>query len=145
PGEELTIGAPEGAVWGYLAFAGGLDTPPVLGSRSTHLRNMLGGVEGRVLQAGDRLPLGEMADGPCLRPKTPLRGGIVPREDGPIRLVPGPQQDHFRPDILARLTAENFTVTPRRDRMAMVLDGALLPARDGHDIISDGTVPGSVQ
>ncbi len=140
PGEALAIGAPDGAVWAYLAFAGGIAVPPVLGARATHLRNGLGGLEGRALRAGDRLPLGAAAEGPCLRPATPL-----PREAGPIRVVPGPQRDHFAPETLALLTGAGFTVTPRRDRMAMVLDGPPLPAVHGHDIVSDGTVPGSVQ
>lgn len=145
PGEEVSVGAPEGAVWAYLAFAGGIETPLVLGARATHLRNALGGLEGRVLRAGDRLPLGTAVEGACLRPAVALRGGAIPRGAGSIRLVLGPQQDRFAPEILARLTGTTFTVSPRRDRMAMVLEGALLPAAGGHDIVSDGVVPGSVQ
>lgn len=142
PGEVLQLGAPAGVTWGYLAVSGGIATVPVLGARATHLRSGLGGHEGRALRAGDRLPLGPEVDGPCLRPAAPL-----PAADpgAPIRLILGPQAERFAPEILARLTAEPFTVTPQRDRMAMVLGGPALPAAGGHDIVSDGTVPGSVQ
>jgi allophanate hydrolase len=146
PGETLSIGVPQGVVWGYMAFSGGIASPVVLGSRSTHLRSGLGGIEGRALRTGDILPLGlDDAAGPCLRPASPLQGASIPCGKGPIRLILGPQQDYFAPEIIARLTEEEFTVTPQRDRMAMVLGGVELPAMRGHDIVSDGTVPGSVQ
>jgi allophanate hydrolase len=146
PGETLSVGVPQGVVWGYIAFSGGIASPIVLESRSTHLRSGLGGIGGRALRAGDILPLGpDEAGGPCLRPARPIGGVAMPRGIGPIRLILGPQQDYFAPEIIARLTEEDFTVTPQRDRMAMVLGGVELPAMRGHDIVSDGTVPGSVQ
>ncbi|WP_145104471.1 biotin-dependent carboxyltransferase family protein [Cereibacter sediminicola] len=143
PGETLTVGVPEGAVWAYLAVSGAIASPEVLGSRATHLRS---GVGGRALAAGDRLPLGEDdPEAPCLRPGFRLEAAAPFRETGPIRLILGPQDDHFAPEVIARLTGCDFTVTPQRDRMAMVLGGVELPAERGHDIVSDGTVPGSVQ
>lgn len=146
PGETLVVGVLRGAVWGYVAFSGGIAIDPVLGSRATHLRTGLGGIEGRALAAGDTLPLGEAdADAPCLRPASAARAAAIGRADGPIRLVLGPQDDYFAPEIVARLTGECFTVTPQRDRMAMVLGGVELPAVRGHDIVSDGIVPGSIQ
>lgn len=142
PGDILEIGALRDKVWGYLAIAGGIDVPPVLGSRSTHLRSDLGGCEGRALRAGDVLPIGEnVALDRCLRLETPLPS----MADAPVRVVLGPQQTYFDDEIIDRLTAADFIVTPRRDRMAMVLGGAELPASRGHDIVSDATVPGSIQ
>jgi biotin-dependent carboxylase-like uncharacterized protein len=144
PGETLIVGVPQGTVWGYIAFSGGIAIPATLGSRSTHLRSGLGGVDGRALRAGDVLPLGEDdEDAPCLRPETASRG--IVRRDGPVRVVLGPQNDYFAPEIVKRLSEEEFTITPQRDRMAMVLGGVELPAQRGHDIVSDGTVPGSIQ
>lgn len=146
PGEVLRIGTARDVVWAYLAFSGGIATVPVLGSRATHLRSGLGGVDGRCLRGGDVLPLGEdQPDAPCLRPAVPLHGASLPRGQGPIRVVLGPQQDYFDAGTLARLTDAEFLVTPQRDRMAMVLGDVPLPAARGHDIVSDGTVPGSIQ
>ncbi|MBK0328116.1 biotin-dependent carboxyltransferase family protein [Rhodobacteraceae bacterium F11138] len=144
PGETLSIGAPRDGVWGYLALSGGIETAPVLGSRATHLRSGLGGVDGRALRNGDRLLLGPDRKVPCLRP-APQSLPAHSQEPGPIRVILGPQSDRFADDILARLTSASFTVTPQRDRMAMVLGGVELPAAGGHDILSDGTVPGSIQ
>lgn len=141
PGEILDVGVPQGAVWGYLALSGGIATKPVLGARSTHLRSGLGGLDGQRLRAGQRLPLGAERVGPCLRMAG--RDGVA--AGGPIRVVPGPQDDFFAPEIRARLLEDRFVVTPQRDRMAMVLGGTTLPAFRGHDIVSDGTVPGSIQ
>lgn len=143
-GQEIRIGALSDAVWGYLAVSGGIAVPEVLGARATHLRTGLGGIEGRRIAAGDRLPLGrfEPTD-PCLMPA--LRAPAPKTGPVEIRATLGPQADRFSAEVLARFTAETFTVTPQRDRMAMVLSCAGLPAEGGHDIVSDGTVAGSVQ
>ena len=39
----------------YLAVAGGIDVPLVMGSRSTYIPGALGGLEGRALREGDVL------------------------------------------------------------------------------------------
>ncbi|MDH6234592.1 biotin-dependent carboxylase-like uncharacterized protein [Mesorhizobium soli] len=142
PGETLKIGAMRDTVWGYIAFSGGISVPPALGSRATHLRSGLGGLEGRALRTGDILPLDEdEAADRCLRTASHLPANV----GGPIRIVLGPQDNYFAPETIASLTETEFTVTPQRDRMAMVLGGAELPAARGHDIVSDATVPGSIQ
>ena len=79
PGDALTIGAPRNGVWAYLAISGGIAIDPILHSRATHLRSGLGGVEGRPLKAGDRLPLGPETDRPCLLLACPLTR--APREE----------------------------------------------------------------
>ena len=135
-GATLSVAAPSGGIW----------TEPVMGARATHLRNRLGGVAGRALRAGDALPLGTQVDSCCLRQKNPPRPGAADGSaDAPIRVILGPQADHFTPQTLDRFQSLPFHVTAKRDRMAMVLDGVELPADGGHDIVSDGTVPGSIQ
>ncbi|MBB3965298.1 biotin-dependent carboxyltransferase family protein [Rhizobium metallidurans] len=140
PGEVLKIGALRQVVWGYLAISGGLETPKVLEARSTHLRSGLGGVDGRRLAIGDRLPLGETTQAPLLALRKPFS-----RSGGPVRVVPGPQADHFDAAAWKNFLREPFHVTPSRDRMAQVLDGPAIHAFAGHDIVSDGTVAGSIQ
>ncbi|MCM2477063.1 biotin-dependent carboxyltransferase family protein [Rhizobium sp. CG5] len=139
-GEILTIGALRDATWGYVAVSGGIDTAPVLGSRSTHLRTALGGHQGRLLAADDALPLGREPERDCLCLGRPFRRAI-----GPIRVVAGPQDDYFSKEIWQRLLTESFSVGTMRDRMAAMLDGPSLPAIRGHDIVSDGTLAGSLQ
>ncbi len=58
-GTVLAFGAARAGCRAYLAVAGGLAVPLVLGSRSTYLRAGLGGWHGRALQAGDKLPVGQ--------------------------------------------------------------------------------------
>jgi urea carboxylase len=61
-GAELRIGiAPGPGFRLYVAVAGGIDVPPLFGSRATYTMGALGGFEGRALSAGDRLPVGEAA------------------------------------------------------------------------------------
>ncbi|SEH31028.1 biotin-dependent carboxyltransferase family protein [Rhizobium sp. NFR12] len=139
-GETLTIGPLRGAVWGYLAISGGITIPEVLGSRSTHLRTALGGLDGRVLSSGDILPLGETGE---LKPR--MLGTPYLRGNAPIAVIPGPQDDYFEESAWKTFLRQPYRTTTSRDRMAMVLDGPALSAFKGHDIVSDATVVGSIQ
>ncbi|MBY5416534.1 biotin-dependent carboxyltransferase family protein [Rhizobium leguminosarum] len=140
PGQVLKIGAMRDAVWGYLALSGGIETPPVLGSRSTHLRTGIGGLDGRRLSAGDRLPLGVTRSAPMMALRRPFR-----RPLGPVRVVKGPQGDHFDAAAWRDFLETGFVVSANRDRMAQMLEGPAVRAVAGHDIVSDGTVSGSIQ
>src|SRR5262249_30268041 len=82
----------------YLAVAGGIDTPPALGSRATHLVCHMGGLDGRSLRAGDRIPLGDGTTGRGAAPA--LESPIVPLPEGEaiVRVLPGPQADYFAAD-----------------------------------------------
>jgi allophanate hydrolase len=139
-GAKLTIGGARGGVYGYLAFAGGIATAPVMGSRAIHLTAGLG----RVLAAGDSLPLG--AD-PA--PDTPPRRlDIADRcSGGIIRLMPGPQTDLFDDATLARFLSTPFRRDPRGNRQGVRLDhdGAPFGVASGLRITSDLIVPGDVQ
>lgn len=144
PGQVLRIGALTNAVWGYLALSGGIQTPPVLGARSTHLRSAIGGLDGRRLAPGDVLPLGVAAkialDGQQRRLRMPLHRSV-----GPIRVIKGPQADHFDETAWRQFLGTPFIISGNRDRMAQMLDGEKILATGGHDIVSDGTVMGSIQ
>ena len=54
-GQKLMFAGARNGSRGYIAFAGGLDIPLVMGSKSTLLRNHIGGVEGRKLEKGDTI------------------------------------------------------------------------------------------
>lgn len=141
PGETLSARAGAGGAWAYLGVAGGFATAPELGSRSTHLRSRIGGLEGRMLCAGDSLPVGPggasaldaAIDAPWLFGQ------------GPIRVVLGPQDDYFTADALAAFFAGEFTLTAAADRMAYRFEGAPIAHARGHDIVSDGVALGAIQ
>lgn len=142
PGEELSVGPAPDTVYGYLAVAGGIAVAPVFGSRSTQTRSHLGGLEGRALRPGDRLPLGEDPGGGVAR-LLPEPGRGYPH--GAIRVVPGPQDDYFSEAGWATFLNEAYTVTAHRDRMGMTLDGPAIEHARGFNIISDGILCGSIQ
>jgi len=142
-GARLAIGPAADAIRGYLAIAGGIAVEPVLGSRATHVRSGIGGLEGRALRAGDRLPLGP-APAPCgdqeIDPAA-LRGG----GDGALRVVLGPQDDYFARDQIDRFLAATYAVTGEADRMGYRLSGPTIAHSRGFNIISDGIPAGAVQ
>lgn len=144
PGQVLRIGALTSAVWGYVAFSGGIETEPVLGARSTHLRSAIGGLDGRRLAPGDVLPLGATPETVLAGPQKVLRTPLH-RFAGPIRVIKGPQAGHFDKAAWQQFLRGPFTVSGSRDRMAQVLEGQEIVAAGGHDIVSDGTVMGSIQ
>jgi biotin-dependent carboxylase-like uncharacterized protein len=139
-GQRLTVGAAAEGVWGYLAVAGGLATAEVLGSRSTHWRS---GVGGRLLKAGDVLPLARAGapGGSELRLADPP---VVGRA-GRVRVVLGPQADRFTAAGLAAFLEADWRVLPESDRMAYRLDGPAIEHAAGFNILSDGIVRGSIQ
>ncbi|MCU0802766.1 MAG: biotin-dependent carboxyltransferase family protein [Rhodobacteraceae bacterium] len=143
-GQRLIIRpGPAGGMWAYLALPGGVDAPPVMGSRATHLRSGLG--PGPV-QTGDTLQA--VDPGRAAQEGQPDQGLILPPlPPGPdaLRYVPGPQDDLFGPDSHAALQAGPYAVSPRSDRMAYRLTGPPLPALAGHDIVSDGIAMGAIQ
>lgn len=140
-GESLTIGRAPDGVRGYLAVTGGIAVPPVLGSRSTHVRSGIGGLDGRALRAGDLLPLGDAGEGAELELPAEARWPRPPR----LRVVLGPQDGHFGPDAIAALTGEAFPVTAEADRMGYRLAGPRLRHRGSDNIVSDGIALGSIQ
>ena len=139
-------GARDG-VRAYLAIAGGLDVPLVLGSRSTYLRSRLGGFEGRALKAGDILRVLEPASRLPAGPPVPGAGFSIPvyGHSHVLRIVLGPQDDWFTEAGLRTFLASTYTVTPQSDRMGTRFSGPRIEHRAGADIVSDGTPLGAVQ
>ena len=142
-GDIVRIGAARAGVRGYIAVGGGLEVPPVLGSRATYLRGRLGGVHGRALARGDRLPIGTA---PVLRPRT-VASTARPRwgAELELRVVLGPQADRFTDEGVATFLSSAYEVLPQSDRMGARLKGARIAHARGHDIISDGIALGAVQ
>jgi antagonist of KipI len=142
-GDTLKIGAARAGVRAYVAFAGGIDVPRVLGSRATFLRGRLGGLGGRALKKDDALSLGPATSSPRRRVKVV---SIPPLESEPtLRVVLGPQDDRFTEEGIATFLGAAYEVLPQSDRMGARLRGSRITHRRGHDIVSDGIALGSVQ
>jgi len=144
-GGTLAFGSAARGCRTYLAVRGGIDVPPVLGSRSTYMRAALGGFEGRLLRAGDVVPVVPARSRPNAPRSLPPR--FAPPLGGEVRLrvLPGPQDDLFPREGLAVFFGSEYRVTHENDRMGCRLEGPAIRHLRGPDIISDATCPGAVQ
>jgi biotin-dependent carboxylase-like uncharacterized protein len=144
-GSRLRFGIRRRGARAYLAISGGISVEPLLGSRSTHVLSASGGLDGRALRSGDRLPLGDVAR--TDRIASPLSEPIVPLQTAParIRVLPGPQLEYFAPDALDALQSGPYVLGQHSDRMGFRLEGPFLRHSGGADIISDATPLGALQ
>jgi antagonist of KipI len=133
----------------YIAVAGGIATPSALGSRSTHLPSGMGGLDGRALRSGDRLPLGAPTG-----PPRPVRRSPIPESaaswalpDGcaTLRVLPGPQLDKFLPTAWDVLQSSAYSIATDSNRMGYRLVGPSLETPGRLDVISDATPTGALQ
>lgn len=131
-GDELTVTSEPRRV-AYLAVRGGIAAPLVLGGRGALLCAGLGGL----VRAGQRFAGAELA---ALAP-APLPGEHA---SGPIRLVAGPDADHFAPGALDTLTSADYRILPSSDRVGTRLDGPALP-RTGAPEASRPMVIGAIE
>lgn len=143
-GSVLRFGSRRVGARAYLAFAGGIDVPAVLGSRATHLVSKLGGIAGRAVRAGDRLSLGQpWAD--TQRGRNAAWTLTLPNGGASLRVMLGPQVDYFTPSAIERFCNGRYVVTTQSNRMAYRLDGPLLEHAGDADIVSDATPMGVIQ
>ncbi len=146
-GDLLQIGSLRSAI-GYLAVRGGFDLPVVLGSRSTYARAGLGGFDGRALRAGDKVKIGAPQGLPSVAGATGISVHLPDApvlRAGPLRVIAGPQRDHFTDATWQQFVGSEFTVSREADRMGLRLDGPRLEHARGADIVSDGVTPGAIQ
>ena len=140
-GNVLTFTGRRSGCRAYLAFAGGLAVPLVLGSRATDLGAGFGGWQGRALRTGDLLGVGP----PGRDPSVPPEAAAQADDEAVVRVVLGPQADHFPPSALERFLGEAWTVGPSSDRTGCRLVGPVLEHAGPAEIVSDGMVPGAIQ
>jgi 5-oxoprolinase (ATP-hydrolysing) subunit C len=130
-------------VYSYLTVAGGFGVAPTLGSLSLHRRSGIGGLGGRALQAGDRLPLNLAAP---QGPERTIASALQQSWTASIRVMLGPQNDHFANAGLATFLSEPFTISDQTDRMGMRLEGPKIAhASKGFNIVSDAIATGAIQ
>lgn len=138
-GAKLTIGGARNGSYGYLHVGGGLDTPVVMGSRSSHLACAIGGL----LQTGESLPIGP--------DKGHDKGMTLPKPDrfggGRIRVVASMQTSAFTDETIERFVTTTFRRDARANRMGvrMDFDGAGFATEEQLSIVSEVVVPGDIQ
>lgn len=145
-GDILKMGICRSGLRNYLAFAGGIDVPIIMNSKSTNLKAKVGGFNGRKLMAGDILSVGV---GSLETPLT-LNKHYIPTysKDIKVGVILGQQDDYFTEAGIKTFLNETYTVTQESDRMGIRLSsvsGATIEHKNGADIISDGITFGAIQ
>ncbi|NCB94216.1 MAG: biotin-dependent carboxyltransferase family protein [Clostridia bacterium] len=144
-GDILTFTAPQQGCRAYVAFAGGLDVPVVMGSKSTNIKCKIGGYMGRRLQDHDYIGF--------LNPKRTLPRmeernldiELPEPKKVKVRVLPGPQDDYFTEEGIQMFFSEKYKVSNDFDRMGYKLEGPSIPHKETADIISDGIAFGAIQ
>ncbi len=139
-GETLTLGFARGGSFSYLAIEGGIEGEATFGSLSVNARAGL----------GSPYPAAA-AIGRFVRPPSPpaeateRRIALPAGSSGPIRVVLGPQDDEFTDEMKALFLDSEWKISATSDRMGYRLEGPAIRHLHGHNIVSDGTVDGSIQ
>ena len=129
----------------YIAIAGGLDVPPLLGSRSTYLPAGMGGFAGRRLKTGDEVPIGTPPT------QAPRVGRVAPSssldedDEAAIRVVEGPQRRLIADDAWQAFLGSTFTVSPASDRMGYRLTAPTPIVGAPADLPSEPACAGAIQ
>jgi biotin-dependent carboxylase-like uncharacterized protein len=152
-GSVLHLGGMREGCRGYLAVRGGFATTVVLGSRSTDLHAQMGPYEGRALQAGDRMAMGDCEPLPGLaavEAPQALRWGVDPQPwfdygHAPLALLRGHHFDQLDAAAQRALFDHTFAISKDSNRTASRLDGPRLNLRQPLELISEATVPGTLQ
>ncbi|MEP6837900.1 MAG: allophanate hydrolase, partial [Bradyrhizobium sp.] len=137
-GETLTLGFARGGSFSYLAIEGGIQGELTFGSLAVNARAGLGSPYPRPLQAGDELQAQAASGAPERRIELPAAS------DAPIRVVWGPQDDEFADETKKQFVDSAWKISATSDRMGYRLEGPALKHLHGHNIVSDGTVNGSI-
>ncbi len=157
-GQVVSFGIARSGLRAWLAVAGGIDVPLVLGSRSTYRRAGFGGHEGRPLIAGDRLKIGQ----PTERGRQVLRSLQSgdkrvttwavrpdymgrPAPAGTVRAMRGPEWDWFTARAQQEFFSGSWKVTNDSDRMGVRLEGIALERRTDRELVSEAVNAGVVQ
>lgn len=130
----------------YLAVAGGIDVPAVMGSKSTHLQAGIGGMDGRAVAKNDYIKIGDPTHfmnsvrwsiSPFVRPKY--------RDEVVLHITPGPERDFFSDKALDTFFTESYKVTSQSNRMGFRLQGPSLEMLNDNDLLSSPVSAGTIQ
>jgi len=141
-GDELALGHPAHGLRYVIAVRGGVLAPQALGSTAS---DTLAGLGPAPLAAGDVLGIGEaghLSADPHPQPRAlPASGDLVE-----LDITLGPRDDWFTPAAIETLTGQDWTVTPRSDRVGIRLHGETPLERSvAGELPSEGAVNGAIQ
>ncbi|HZG71452.1 MAG TPA: biotin-dependent carboxyltransferase family protein [Chondromyces sp.] len=145
----------------YLAIAGGVAVPLIMGSKSTYLKARIGGYNGRALTSGDQLSINESGElsQEIIRSLTLLSNSdfieaewsasneflLTNKKERPIRALRGRQFHLFTKESQEKIFQAAFEITPQSDRMGYRLTGPSLSLESAEEMISEAVNFGTIQ
>ena len=147
-GQTLTMTFPRSGCRAYLALQGGVNVPKVLGSRSTQLRGVFGGLEGRFLCQGDQLEAYASKDNKHFDFGIEAPSTVMPLaidDHVAVRVIPAAEYDAFDTTVQASFWAQAWELTPQSNRYGFRFQGDPLKPRQPIEVRSHGIVPGVIQ
>jgi biotin-dependent carboxylase-like uncharacterized protein len=146
--DVLSFGSAVNGFRAYIAIAGGIGVPRVMGSRSTNLPSGFGGHEGRILKKEDILEC-DGRRGPRIEPGRPFNPEWIPQysDKWKLRVILGPQDDHFPDDSRDNFSGNTYTMSQDSDRTGIRLEGPEIRCKPDIEasIVSEGVIAGSIQ
>jgi len=142
--DVISFGKMESGCRAYLSIRGGINTPLVLGSRSTYVRGGFGGINGRQLKTKDII---EGFDRTFLKVRYLMPEDLVLQftDQFKVHVILGPQADMFTENGINTFLSSPYKVKLEADRMGYRLEGPVIEHKAKADIISDALLPGAVQ
>lgn len=116
-GQTLSFGFMKSGARAYVAVAGGIDVPVVLGSRSTYGLGAFGGFHGRKLQAGDTLHIGVPAPHAAVGRSVPAELVPATPKEVELRVLPGLYFHRLEEASAATFFDDTWSVAPEADRI----------------------------
>jgi urea carboxylase len=121
--QTLKMGPAKVGTRAYIAIAGGIDTVPWLGSRSTFHKAGVGGLAGSALKKGSQIPVAYAAGTPGRSVKPGCRPEFSINKQWQIEVVPGPDDDWIDEAGQARFLGSDWKLSAKSDRTGFRLDG----------------------
>jgi antagonist of KipI len=147
-GEVLSFMGPSSGCRSYIALGGGIEVPPVMGSKSTSLPSGFGGFEGKALAAGTIL-FSESPQTKLTAAQRKFEPKWIPTYPSKwiVRVVWGPQNDDFTAEVRQTFLNSSFEVSSESDRTGIRLIGPLIHRKADvpESIISEGQISGNIQ
>lgn len=122
-GQTLVLTSSKVGVRSYIAIAGGVDTPPWLGSRSTFHKAGVGGMQGRALQKGQVVPVAKGKGTPGRKAKPDCRPSFATDKIWTIEVVAGPNDDWIDDVGHKRFLSTDWKLSSKSDRTGFRLEG----------------------
>lgn len=156
-GEIVSFASANEGCRAYVAFAGGIQVPEVMNSKSTYMRAEIGGFYGNALQKGDQFECGPMNERNQAifdqLQKLPNyiawsvnnRSLLSKQETQTLRVLPGTEFEFFDHQSKATLFGEAYEITAQADRMGYRLEGPSLTLKEPLELLSEGVTYGTIQ